>query len=93
MDRADIPGHTHVLGQPDNWDELIHGPCNSLKVKITEHLGHPVVVSAWKLTDQEKKDLAEGGMVYLWIWGENMPPVALTVQPKSSGMVVDDEGS
>lgn len=37
------------------------------------------VISCWKLTVEELETLTRTGRVWLWIVGQSMPPVSLTV--------------
>lgn len=39
--------------------------------------GNPVVISCWKPTKQELEEINKTGRVWLMVWGETMPPVAL----------------
>ncbi len=55
--------------------------CTSLSVfRGVDQKGYPVVVSAWKLTEEEIKDLLAGKRLWLIINGVTMPPVALTMK-------------
>ena len=55
---------------------------NDLWVEMTaDPVGHPVILSAWELTDAERSAVAAGGMVELMVWGTGTPPVSLTVGP------------
>lgn len=39
-----------------------------------------LIVSVWQLDDEERKLIAAGGNVVLWIYAEPIPPVALEVR-------------
>ena len=54
--------------------------CETLSVWRGECRGRPVVVSCWKLTQEELDHLAAGGRLWLYVWGDTMPPVALTAE-------------
>lgn len=40
----------------------------------------PIVITAWKPTPEELVKINLGEPVYLFIWGQAMPPVALTME-------------
>lgn len=40
--------------------------------------GQPVTITAWTPTAEERVKLAMGEPLYLWIYGDGMPPVALS---------------
>jgi hypothetical protein len=37
----------------------------------------PVVISCWKPTKDELEEIARTGRVYLYVYGQTMPPVAI----------------
>jgi len=46
-----------------------------------------IVLSCWKLTKVELEEFNRTGRIWLWIWGQTMPPASLSVtspftQPK-----------
>lgn len=77
-----IPGKiteaTRELGKPLNWDDSI-GECDSLAVADMEINGGKVMVSMWHPSEQEIEAIKAGIPVFLWVFGTNHPPVALTV--------------
>lgn len=74
------PSNNGVLGAPAGWDqgEL---PCSALPITRCEWEGQPAVLSFWEPTAEEIEALLAGGKVVLWVVGQTMPPVALTVEP------------
>lgn len=42
--------------------------------------GQPVTITCWRPSPEEQVRLALGEPVYLWIYGQGMPPVALGTQ-------------
>lgn len=63
-----------VLDPPEGLSEQ----CNSLNVLRTNLTnGIPVVISCWKLTEEELEEVNKTGRVYLMVCGESMPPVNL----------------
>jgi hypothetical protein len=62
------------------------GPENDLPVEQGFNGGkedEPVLRSTWELTDEERRIIAEGGMIELVIFGVGTPPVAIHVVDKS----------
>lgn len=81
MDRHQHPSNNAVLGAPKGWDQA-EAPCNALPVTHVEIDGIRQVVSFWRPTADELKAIANGALVMLWVVGNTMPPVALTVEAK-----------
>jgi hypothetical protein len=64
-----------VLGKPS---DMTADDCEALSVLRTETVsGLPVVVSCWKLTQKELEEINRTGRVWLLVYGQTMPPVAL----------------
>jgi hypothetical protein len=78
MNRMQHPSNNSVLGAPAGWDQK-ELPCGALPITRTECEGLPAVVSFWKPTAEELAMLNAGGSVALWVIGQTMPPVSLTV--------------
>jgi len=65
---------------------------NDLPVERTVDLeGNPVIVSMWKLTDEERLNIMYGADVRLVVWGTGHPPVALAVGQDEERVEVDNE--
>lgn len=67
-----------VLSRPESMgaDE-----CEALSVLRTQtHSGAPIILSCWKLTTAELAELNRTGRVWLLVYGQTMPPVALTAE-------------
>lgn len=62
----------HVLGRPPSMTDE---QCDPLSV----FMGNDVVISCWKLTKEELEMINKTGRVWLWVMGDTMPPVALSV--------------
>lgn len=77
MNPIDFRGANLRLGQPEGYDEALHGPCATLPV----HVANGIVTSCWKPTWQERLKVFFGKPVYLLVLSgsETQPPVALTV--------------
>lgn len=39
-----------------------------------------VMLSQWRLSDDERADIAAGKDVHLWVWGSGHPPVMITIE-------------
>lgn len=51
--------------------------------------GYPNIVSCWKMTSEELKTINEnGGIIYLGVMGNSMPPVWITPDDPFSGMEI-----
>lgn len=71
-----IHGATRVLGKPaDMTDE----ECGPLAIRDTPSEQGNVMVSAWIPTPDELVHLAQGAPIYLYVWGNGHPPVAIEV--------------
>lgn len=66
--------------------------CHALSVwRGRQNNGLPIVVSCWKLTQEELEEFQRTGRIWLIVAGVTMPPVSLTAQfPWSEG---DDENT
>lgn len=78
MNKFQHPSNNAVLGAPAGWDQK-QLPCNALPVTRAKWEGVPAVLSFWKPAPEELAALNAGGTVVLWVAGDTMPPVALTV--------------
>ena len=77
MTPVEFKGQNKVYTKPKNWDEK-DGDCGDLPVfEGQDTLGHRVIVSAWKPSEEDLKALNEGKPLYLQIVGVAQPPVAL----------------
>jgi hypothetical protein len=71
---------THVLGAPPDWDADAHGEC--LGLPIAFDASGPTITSCWELDAEDLTALADGGRVYITVWGTTQPPIGLTVRAK-----------
>ena len=68
-----------VLNRPD---EMTSDDCDPLSVCKTETVdGFPVVISCWKVTQEELEEIQKTGRVWLTVYGHTMPPVILGNKP------------
>lgn len=68
---------TNVLGPPEGWGEDVVG---SLSVAHgVNPMGIPMVISCWKITQDELAEFQRTGKIWLMVVGNTMPPVMLTV--------------
>lgn len=76
MNPTNFEGANSVLKSPEGWPEDEHGECLDLPV-FTDGTR---CVSVWVPTDEERKVLAEGGVVAVTVFsGASQPPIAVGV--------------
>jgi hypothetical protein len=65
------------LGPPEGMSE---DECHTLRVwrGPREGDGAPMVISCWKPTQEELKEIQRTGRVWLWIMGNTMPPAFIS---------------
>lgn len=80
MNHIRHPATTRVLGAPADWNQS-ELACDALAIVDQTVEGQPVMVSFWRPTAEEIAQLAAGGTVSLWIYGNRHPVVAMGVQP------------
>lgn len=51
--------------------------CEPLNVWRGPTQDGPVVISCWKLTEEELEEVQRTGRIWLWVFGETMPPCVL----------------
>lgn len=82
MQAASFPESNHVLDKPP---DMSREECDALSVWIgpanvkESDKSFPVVISCWKLTKEELEEINRTGRVWLYVWGQTMPPVSLAV--------------
>jgi hypothetical protein len=81
MNRTQHISNTAVLGAPEGWDQK-ELPCGALPITRSELNGVPMIISFWTPTSDELLELNSGGVLALWVAGESMPMVALTIEHK-----------
>lgn len=82
MHGVNFPEAQHFLGRPGDMEDQ---DCDALPVaRGIQHLPSgqdiPVVISCWEFTEAERKQVAEGGRVYLHVVGRTMQPVILSTK-------------
>lgn len=83
MRAINFEGVTHFFGKPENWDTERDGVCLTLPVQVVSAFGDSLeLVSMWKPTAEELKQLAAGACVRLAVFG-GQPPVMLSVETVS----------
>lgn len=68
-----------VLGAPTNWDQSL-GECGALPVTIVHTENGPAMVSYWLPSDSDRKAIAGGAKLMLYVFGAVHPPVAVQVE-------------
>lgn len=76
MKSLPIDGHTRRLRAPSNWNHETDGICHTLEILDTPD---GFMVSAWGMTDAERKRIADGAPLYLHIQGVQHPVVSMVV--------------
>lgn len=79
MTPLNTPHTNHVLGAPQGWNVIAHGPCVGLPVCITED---PCIYSWWSLTWRERIAALFGQPLRLCIASAAHPPVSLEFTDK-----------
>lgn len=65
----------------DKPPSMTRDECEPVSIlRATTPKGHPVLISCWKLTRQELDEINKTGRLWLTIYGDTMPPVALDVK-------------
>lgn len=76
------PSNTRVLGAPAGWDQQ-QLECSALAITDVTVDEQPAVVSFWQPSTEELAILNAGGTIALWVFGRDMPPVALHAEPRT----------
>lgn len=74
MEASSFKEANAIMGPPPGLteDEVI-----SLSVWRGLSGRHKVVISCWKLTQAELEEVNQTGRVWLYLWGESMPPACV----------------
>lgn len=75
MIAASFDESTECLSRPSN---MADDRCDPLAIARADMDGIPVVVSCWKLTQEELKEFQRTGRIWLIVAGNTIPPVILT---------------
>jgi hypothetical protein len=85
MEATSFDESNHVLGAPKG---MTAEECSPLSVFM--HTTRPdrqteIVISCWKLTTEELDEINRTGRVWLFVWGQTMPPVLLQTKSPFAG--------
>jgi hypothetical protein len=72
---ASFPEANVVLDKPDDMTREQCEPANVLRTVTSDEM--PVVISCWKVTQEELEEIQRTGRVWLMVYGVTMPPVVL----------------
>lgn len=61
---------------PENWDEKIMGPCDSLHVRVA----YGTITSAWRPTEEEITAIRAGQPILIRVYADALPPFMVGVQ-------------
>lgn len=75
-----IEGTNLTLNKPVDWDDSKGLACGALPVIYEETEYGPLFVSAWFPTPAELELLNKGAPVYLFVYANRHPPVAIGVK-------------
>lgn len=64
-----------ALGKPV---DMTHEQCETLSIFRGESDGFPVAISCWRPTREELEEINRTGRVWLFVYGEGHPPVAVS---------------
>jgi hypothetical protein len=78
---ARIEGTTYPVGQPENWTEATHGPCQALHVREDDEGGLRVMRSAWEVESDEAGWLLAGANLQIGISAPRHPVVMMGLGP------------
>jgi len=79
MKPVKLTNATRTLGAPGNWSEA-DGECESLDIFDYQSENGNVMASAWMLEDEDIEQLKSGSMIWLHIYGQQHPVVALAIK-------------
>lgn len=65
-----------VIDKPESMSRDECEPLNVYFGPNTE--GHPVIISCWKMTIEEKEEFLKTGRIWVYHWGLSLQPHALT---------------
>lgn len=78
MIATSFPESNNALSRPPGMTDE---ECEALSVyRGLAPDGHSVVISCFKATREEREEFLRTGRIWLWVWGQTMPPVALGTQ-------------
>lgn len=66
-----------ALSRPPEWTDEQCAPLSVYQGEDSK--GQPIVISCWKLTEEEAELIMKTGRVWLWVFGVTMPHVVLDV--------------
>jgi hypothetical protein len=75
---TDFPQANHTFGKPSTMTDE---ECGALRVHTAIVGGLPCSISRWEPSVEERRALAAGGAVWLYVYGMGHPVVALTAEP------------
>jgi hypothetical protein len=75
MEPCSFEGENTILARPEDMTAEQCDPLSVLRTKDTQ--GLPLVISCWKPTREEMREIQRTGRVWLSVVGETMPPAVL----------------
>jgi hypothetical protein len=77
MRAVGFEGATDVLRAPEGEEEAVY----DLPIARLQCGDLPVVVSCWRLTPEDLKQVAKTGCIWFQSWGHTHPPVVVRAEP------------
>lgn len=85
MKPAPFDQATGNLAPPEGWTRE---QCGDLPF----HYDGQAYVSCWEPSDEERRLIAEGAPVWLYVWGRAHPPVKVTAESPWAAAPASDDG-
>jgi len=85
MNPTTIRNANRVMQPPRDWDESKNGPCAPLPVLYTGEFFQ----SAWLPDPQEIECMRAGAPVIVTIWGQQLPPHAVSTMPRPGYVTIE----
>ena len=80
-----VYGTTRELAAPKIWSPGKRALCSSLALRDEETPFGPMMTTAWEVSPTEMRQLIEGGLVYLTLFGTDHPGATLAARLPSYG--------
>lgn len=68
-----------VFGAPKDWDQK-ELPCSAIAVTVHKDSQGTILSTFWRPTTEEIEQLKVGALVRIWVFGEGLPPMSVTVE-------------
>jgi hypothetical protein len=79
MQILELTNKTRTLSAPSNWDD-VDGKCSGLDIFDLETKNGNLMLSMWKPSVEDVKNLIEGANIVVGIYGTNHPVICIRVE-------------